>query len=110
MTVRETRRGKRIVGVTAHGVKPHRVTAHGVTPGTRAPKRRRITVALGSHRFTLGVGHTKTVHVSLNRAGHSLLADRKRLRVTLHVTATVAKRARRVKTATITFTKPKRRH
>jgi hypothetical protein len=28
------------------------------------------------------------------------------LRVTLHVTATVAKHVRRVKTATITFTKP----
>ena len=29
MTARETRRGKRTVGVTAHGVKPHRVTPTG---------------------------------------------------------------------------------
>ena len=73
----------------------------------RAPKRRRVTVTLGSRRFTLRVGHTSTVHVSLNRAGHSLLAKRARLPVTLHVTATSAERVQRVKTATITFKKPK---
>jgi hypothetical protein len=95
VTVRERRRGKRIVGVAPHA---------------RGPKRRRITVTLGSHRFTLRVGHSLTVRVSLNRPGRSLLADHARLRVTLHVTATVAKRVQRVKTTTITFKQPKPKH
>jgi hypothetical protein len=47
---------------------------------------------------------------TLSRSGRSLLADRAKLRVTLHVTATVAKRVQRVKTTTITFKQPTPKH
>ena len=92
-TVLETRSGKRLLGV-----RPHATTA-----------RRRVTVTLGSHRFQLAAGHRSMVPVTLNRAGHVLLKHRARLRVTLHVKATVSGKSHRVKTKTITLTRRRRK-
>ena len=81
MTVTETRRGHRVIGV--------------------APRLRHTVVGVGSAAVTLTAGNAKAVRISLNGLGRKLLATRHVLKVNLVVTealgngrsATVSKQA-----------------
>jgi hypothetical protein len=84
LTVRETRRGGRLVAVTA--------------AGRRKPKRTR-TVTVGAVSVTLAPGTTTKRIVSLNAVGRHLLLTRG----ALHARLTVTQGATRVAAAPATF-------
>jgi hypothetical protein len=79
LVVRERLPSGRVVGVSA--------TARRAT-GIR-------TVVIGSATVTLDAGQSETVKVSLNAAGHRLMARRSRLAAVLRITSNGAQLARR---------------
>jgi hypothetical protein len=89
LTVTETHRGHKLVGLTAHKAK----VTHK-------------SVVLGTASATITAGRTTTVRISLNRTGRNLVAARHKVTAKL----TVAQGARTISTQTVTFTAPKRHH
>jgi hypothetical protein len=82
LTTVETRLGRKVIAVAS--------AAAG------KPKRRHVTVAVGSARYRLAGGHSMTMHVKLNRVGRVLLARFHKLPV--KVTLTQAGRSKPVAT------------
>jgi hypothetical protein len=95
LTVTETLRGHKVIAVTAR----------------KQPKTHKHVVVVGRTRVTLTAGHSRSVGVTLNSAGRKLLATHHTLRVTLHVTETLANgHSAKVATRTVVFHAPRRHH
>ena len=93
ITVTETLKGHRLIGVTARA--------------TRRKVRKVVTV--GSANVTLTAGQTETVRISLNGTGRHLLAGHRTLKVKLVVSQRVAGGTKTVSTQTLTFHRGHRR-
>ncbi len=91
LTVTETLLGKKIVAVSARS----------------KPKRHRVTVTVGTASTNLHAGQSRTVRISLNGKGKSLLSKYRTLHTRLRVTQTRKKGS--VLTKTVTFKAPKRK-
>jgi hypothetical protein len=96
LTVAERFEGRRLVAITAR----------------RHVRTRRELLVVGSTDVTLTAGQSRTVLISLNRAGRHLLASRHHLETTLHVSQLIsAGQTVSVSTQTLTFKRrPARRH
>jgi hypothetical protein len=95
LTVTETLRGHKVIAVTAR----------------KQPKTHKQVVVVGRTHVTLTAGQARSVRLTLNSAGHKLLAKHPTLRVTLHVTETLANgHSATVATRTLVFRAPHRRH
>ena len=93
MTATEKIRGRKVIAVTSR----------------KKPKTRNVVFTVGTTSVTLAAGRTKTVRVSLNRAGKRLLASHRTLKVTLKVTQSLdGGHSNTVSTQTVTFNAPKR--
>jgi hypothetical protein len=93
LTATETRRGHRIIAVSA-----------------RKAKLRHKTVVLGTATATVKAGGSQTVRISLNRTGRKLLAARHKLTAKLAVTQRISGRNRTISTQKVTFKAPKPKH
>ena len=71
--------------------------------GTKAPKTSKKTVVIGTTTVTVTTGHTKTITISLNRAGKRLLASRHKLSAKL----SLAESTNTITSRTVTFKQPK---
>ncbi|MGO9901880.1 MAG: hypothetical protein ACLP0J_19850 [Solirubrobacteraceae bacterium] len=92
LTVTEKIKGGKVIAVAATNHNSKKTTAK--------------VVVVGTTRFTLAAGQSKTVRVSLNGAGKSLLASYEKLKVELTITQSDSTAA----SQTITFkAKPKKR-
>jgi hypothetical protein len=88
-------------------------TLTGQTANTYAvttAKRKRHKVALGTVRFTLKAGKSKTVVLHLSKASKKLLAAKHSLKVHITITLTGAKTRRTVMHRTVTLKQPAKRH
>jgi hypothetical protein len=95
LSVNETLRGHNLLAVTAR----------------KPPRKVHKQVIVGSADVTLQAGQSRTVQVSLNRAGRQLLAHHHPLRTTLGVTQTLANgHTVKVSTQTVVFKGAKHRH
>ena len=91
LSVRETLRGHHLIAVTARRVHlTHRV------------------VGVGSTSITLDAGDTATVRINLNATGRALLRRYHHLTARFTATQTLVASSRRVASATISFTLPRR--
>jgi hypothetical protein len=88
LSIVETLKGGKLVAISPH------------------VKTKKKVVVLGSVSVTLTGGQTKTVTISLNGAGKSLLAKRHTLKVTL----TIKQSGKTVTTKTVTFKSKKKKH
>jgi hypothetical protein len=93
LTVTETRKGHKVIAVSA-----------------RKAKVVRKTLVLGTASATIRPGRTTTVRVGLNGVGRKLLAARHTLTAKLTVTQRGSGRSRTVATQKVTFTAPKPAH
>ena len=93
LTVTETRRGHKVIAVSA-----------------RRAKVTHKTIVLGTASATISAGRTAKVKIGLNRTGRHLLAARHRLTAKLTVTQRVNGRNRTISTKKVTFKAPKPRH
>ncbi|HEY1508450.1 MAG TPA: hypothetical protein VGF93_05585 [Solirubrobacteraceae bacterium] len=95
LTVTETLRGHKVIAVTAR----------------KQPKTHKHVAVVGRTLVTLTAGHSRSVRLTLNSAGRKLLAKHHTLRVTLHVTETLANgHSATVATRTLVFRAPHRHH
>ena len=78
-TVRERRRGRSIIGVSARDRSPQRAK-----PGTQT-----VTVTVATSSFTVPAGHSATLRMTLNAAGKRLLTRFATLPVQLSLTGSV---------------------
>ena len=91
LTVVETRRGHRLIAVSA-----------------RKAKVTHKTVVLGTASATIRAGRKATVHIGLDRTGRRLVAARHKVTAKLTVTQRIAGRKRTISTQKMTFKAPKK--
>ena len=94
LTVKETRKGHKIVATSA---RPKPKVTHKI-------------VVLGTTSATIAAGHSKKLRVSLNRKGRALLKAHHRLTVKLTVAQVTAGRSQQVKASTVRFKTAKHHH
>jgi hypothetical protein len=93
LTVTETLKGHKVIGVSAHKAK----VTHK-------------TVVLGTASATIPAGRTATVKIGLNGTGRRLLSARHQLTAKLTVTQRIGGRNQTISTQKVTFKAPKPRH
>ncbi len=95
LTVTETRLAKKVVAVGARAKKP---------------KRRKVTVTVGTASTRLNAGQSRVVRISLNGTGKRLLSKHRTLRTTLRVKQSGKKGTVLTKKVTFKAPKPKKHH